>query len=405
MSLKHTQFQDSPTMRSYIKVAREKGWIQEEPLKKEASAPDYQSTDNLMENIMKLCRGLRATGFDKYAEELESKFIQYKQAESAYDVSGETGEDLIDEAHPDGSHKLEGIDSDEAVIETIIDQRKKILDKIEKMPKGKLSTSAEVIDAVKMVFSQESSESQLEKNIDTHMKVAADTFNYVDGLIDREGELSYIGGILGLNPGTGMGKKIPYKIFAQLMKKDLATRPVTLSLIKTIENQLALLQEKIEPTFVGGGVATNIWPDVQRGFKKIKDHLQAAKPSVQKLLGISADKYLSDTTTESKGISPATLPATSQPAANSLMKQFNDNILILQSWKQIISHKLPTEMDADEKAISTDWVDKKIHQISTLRLGFGTLSQEDQTARAPIYSSQLKKATEQFPEFKAKWID
>lgn len=402
MSLKHAQFQDSPTMRSYIKVAREKGWIQEEPLKKEASAPDYQSTDNLMENIMKLCRGLRATGFDKYAEELESKFIQYKRAESVYDVLGETGEDLIDAAHPDGSHKLEGVDSDEAVIETIIDQRKKILEKIEKMPKGKLSTSAEVIDAVKMVFSQESSESQLEKNIDTHMKVATDTFNYVDGLIDREGELSYVGGVLGLIPGMGMGKKVPYKVFAQFMKKDLATRPVSLSLIKNIENQLTSLQETIEPTFAGGGVATNIWPDVQRGFKKIRDHLQAAKPSVQKLLGISADKYLSDPTSQTKSETLALQPPS---LSNNLMKQFNDNILILQSWKQIISHKMPTEMDADEKASATDWIDKKIHQISTLRLGFGTLSPEDQAARATIYSSQLKKATEQFPEFKAKWID
>lgn len=402
MSLKHTQFQDSPTMRSYIKVAREKGWIQEEPLKKEASAPDYQSTDNLMENIMKLCRGLRSTGFDKYAEELESKFIQYKRAESAYDVSGETGEDLIDAAHPDGSHKLEGVESDESVIETIIDQHAKIVEKIEKTPHGKLSTSSEVIDAVRVLLAQESSESQLEKNIDTHMKIAADTFNYVDELIGREGELSYLGGILGLVPGMGMGKKIPYKIFAQIMKKDLATRPVSLSLIKNIENQLAQLQETIEPTFVGGGVATNVWPDVQRGFKKINDHLQAAKLPVQKLLGVSADKYLSDPATQTK--SETLAPQSAQPS-NNLMKQFNDNITILQSWKQIISHKMPNEMDADEKAAGADWIDKKIHQISTLRLGFGTLSPEDQASRANIYSSQLKKATEQFPEFKAKWID
>lgn len=154
MSLKHAQLQDSIIGRSYVKIAQEKGWIQEEPLKKEASAPDYQPTHNLMENILKLCRGLRQSGFDKYAEELESKFVQFKQANCHYDVSGESGEDLIHAAHPKGSHKLDGIDSDEGVIETVLDQHMKILEKIQKMPHGKLSTSAEIISAVKVVLAQ-----------------------------------------------------------------------------------------------------------------------------------------------------------------------------------------------------------------------------------------------------------
>lgn len=165
MSFKHAQLQDSIIGRSYVKIAQEKGWVQEEPLKKEASAPDFHPTTNLMENILKLCRGLRQSGFDKYAEELESKFVQFKQANCHYDVSGETGEDLIHAAHPKGSHKLEGVDSDEGTIETVLDQHMKILEKIQKMPHGKLSTASEIIDAVKVVLAQ--SHDDVKKKLDS----------------------------------------------------------------------------------------------------------------------------------------------------------------------------------------------------------------------------------------------
>lgn len=155
MTFKHTKFEDSTTMRSLVKVAQEKGWVKEEPLQKTAAPKlDLKPTDNLTQNLVKLCTGLRASGFEKQAEELESKFVQYKKANSHYEVTNEKGEDLIHDAHPEESHKMEGIDSDEATFEGILDRHVKMMQAVDEKPTGKLSDASSILDAVKMVLSQ-----------------------------------------------------------------------------------------------------------------------------------------------------------------------------------------------------------------------------------------------------------
>src|SRR5713101_2217630 len=139
MTYKHNDFQSSPTMRSLAKIASNNGWIKAEVAEEKPAQPDLFPTTNLTQNILKLCNGLRNSGLNKYAEELEGKLMNYKQANSLYETSNEEGKDLIDAAHPKGSHKLEGVEGD-AVIETILDQHIKILDKINKKPTGKLAT-------------------------------------------------------------------------------------------------------------------------------------------------------------------------------------------------------------------------------------------------------------------------
>jgi hypothetical protein len=68
-----------------------------------------------------------------------------------YETTKEKGEDLVDAAHPKGSHKLEGVDGD-ATVETILDQHSKIVDIINKKPTGKLASSRDIINAVKKAF-------------------------------------------------------------------------------------------------------------------------------------------------------------------------------------------------------------------------------------------------------------
>lgn len=157
MTFKHVKFEDSPTMRALEKVAREKGLVKPEPLTKKASLvkkADLAPTNNLMENILKLCNGLREQGMVKDAAELETKFLQYKQAQTIYETSKETGEDVLEQAHPDGSHKLEDVDSDEAVVEDLIDKHEKIEDVATEESDGKLSDAASVIASVKTVLGQ-----------------------------------------------------------------------------------------------------------------------------------------------------------------------------------------------------------------------------------------------------------
>jgi hypothetical protein len=156
MTFKHVKFEDSPTMRALEKVAKEKGLVKSESLKKEASAKtSLTPTGSLMENIFKLSSGLREKGMVKEASELEMHYFNYKRAQTLYETSKEKGEDLVDAAHPKGSHKLEGVEGNEAVIETILDNHLKALKMVEKHPTGKFGTSAEVIGAVRKVLGQQ----------------------------------------------------------------------------------------------------------------------------------------------------------------------------------------------------------------------------------------------------------
>jgi len=155
MTFKHTKFEDSAVMRSLERLAKEKNLLPSQTVKTASATPklDLSPSDNLTSNIMILCAGLRDSGMYKQAQELEEKFFTYKQAQTLYETSKETGEDLVDEAHPKGSPKLEGVDAgDLAIIETIVDQQMKLLDVVNKNPTGKLASNKEVINAVKMVL-------------------------------------------------------------------------------------------------------------------------------------------------------------------------------------------------------------------------------------------------------------
>jgi hypothetical protein len=155
MSFKHLKFDDSEVMRSLARVGVEKGIVKEASTKTksihELVGKDLSSSNNLEQDIIKLCDGLRHAGFNKQASELESRFIMWKKADTMYQVSKEKGEDLIHAAHPEGSHKLKGVSGDNAV-RTVIDRRLAFLKLLNKEPTGKLSTAKEIIGAVKIAL-------------------------------------------------------------------------------------------------------------------------------------------------------------------------------------------------------------------------------------------------------------
>lgn len=154
MTFKNIPFDDSVTMRSLVKVAKEKGWLkEEEPIRKEAdSKTNFSPTNNMDENIIKLCQALRLKGFNIQAEDLEKKFSLYKKAKAIkyYKVFKETGEDLIEEAHPKGSHKVSDIEGD-ATVETIIDQHLEIVKTVNKQPTGKVTNASILLDVSRVL--------------------------------------------------------------------------------------------------------------------------------------------------------------------------------------------------------------------------------------------------------------
>ena len=150
MTYKNVKFHESPVMRSLERVAVEKGIIKPETIQKTASkkGTNLAPGPNLEENIFKLCSGLREQGFSKQAIEIESKFFNLKKAVHLYDTHGETGDDLINAAHPDGSHQMKDVDGD-AMIETILDKHKAMKRMIEKEPTGKQGSVKKLADIVK----------------------------------------------------------------------------------------------------------------------------------------------------------------------------------------------------------------------------------------------------------------
>lgn len=139
MSFKHTKFDDSESMRSFAKVGVEKGLVTPETssVVKTASSK-ISATGDLVQDVMILCASLRKAGMEKHAEDLENNFLLYKKSESLYETFKETGEDLVDMAHPEGSHKLQDL---EHTVLTITDRHKKIKDIVNKKPTGKLDDS------------------------------------------------------------------------------------------------------------------------------------------------------------------------------------------------------------------------------------------------------------------------
>ena len=114
---------------------------------------------NNTKKILQLTSQLRNKGYHKHADELEYKYLFLKRSETnLYSVLRETGEDLLDQAHPEGSVKMEDAKDEGGVVETLLDQKKKIEKAVSKDPTGKLS-AASVARLIKKI-SQEKQENQ-----------------------------------------------------------------------------------------------------------------------------------------------------------------------------------------------------------------------------------------------------
>lgn len=112
--------------------------------------------DTLDSKILALCTRLRAQSFTKQAAALEQRFLQFKTSSTAlYDLSGETGEQLIDGAHPEGDVEMVEAADELGVVETILSRHKKIVDMVQGKSLGKqASPNEEAVALSKEVASQ-----------------------------------------------------------------------------------------------------------------------------------------------------------------------------------------------------------------------------------------------------------
>lgn len=183
---KHISANDSEVMQEFTKIAKAKGLIKQDTAiqravravqndlqatPKKISKTSFVSTGNFGQDMLKLCDGLRETGLVAQAETVEKLFLSlnaheigYKKAQTYVPMYGawkETGEDLLNEAHPEGSVEMAEAGDELGVVEDKLEQHKKIKQVVEKDPTGKLASlddfgrltsKAQVLATLKMVL-------------------------------------------------------------------------------------------------------------------------------------------------------------------------------------------------------------------------------------------------------------
>lgn len=105
------------------------------------SIPDTASlatAASVINELISLANDLEDMGDVKTAMAVDKQINIYKKAiNSLYDVTGETGDEFINQTHPKGGVTVVPAKDEGGKIETIVEQHKKILDKVNKNPTGK----------------------------------------------------------------------------------------------------------------------------------------------------------------------------------------------------------------------------------------------------------------------------
>lgn len=161
--MKHISFDDSTVMNELLKIAHKEGLIKsadeslpapelperelppDVPLspKEDMDIPDDlvpQYADDAADDKECDCEGEPDCDCDKEdkKDKKKDKKATAAASEKLYDVSGETGEQLVDKAHPGGGTRTELTHSktDENLVETIVEQQQKDMEVAHSVPKG-----------------------------------------------------------------------------------------------------------------------------------------------------------------------------------------------------------------------------------------------------------------------------
>lgn len=374
MTFKHVKFEDSAVMRSLEKLAREKGLVKDEPITKAASSNVHLSPSaSLTEKILHLSAGLRASGFDKHATDLEERFLAYKQAQTLYETSSEKGEDLVDRAHPKGSHKLDGVDGNEAIVETIIDQHLKNMKAIEKTPTGKLGSSQEVLNVVKIVLAQSAVE--IQKNKYREIVSILTQMLHVLTPVKDEGDWRVRFAFLANIPTSTLGKKINAGVPAG--PEDVQAFQ---NAIKAVRSQLMFVDPNSED-FKKDKEA--MWP------KRLNYRLQNYDAWVQ------LDELLKQW--EAKGNEFATLAA---GGLDSFTAKIDKQLGRLSGMKSLLKDEGFTDADRKQGAAWIAYFERKLNNWKSVIAGITDADQKGEVAKQ--YEGKLNDLTVQINQFDAQ---
>ena len=92
----------------------------------------------IVKELVALANDLEELGANKVAQVVDKETKRFKKAmDGLYDITGETGKDLIDEAHPGGGVVIAPSKEEGGKIETIVEEQEKNIKKVLKTPTGK----------------------------------------------------------------------------------------------------------------------------------------------------------------------------------------------------------------------------------------------------------------------------
>jgi hypothetical protein len=387
MTFKHSDFDDSSVMRSLVKVAAEKGWLPASNIAKTAANEkaqiDFHPSENLFANILKLCQGLRTLGLEKYADDLEVKYLNFKQANTLYNVSGEDGDDLLHSAHPKGSHKLVDVEGKEATVEDLLDKHLQFLGVVNKKPNGKLANH-QILNQVMVVLAEE--------DLDSLYNKAAVEFEKFQQL--------YSGIARRLNEANNTNAAYFQFIQGVINKRDVYQNT-------NIENLLSAsldnLKNDKKPGFFATSEENQTWQnEVVPMFEIAYRYSNAFKNTVSTIRNIEAGKRTSDIKKEYDPEAAEKAPAAPvnvDDDSTKLVQNYNDTANTIGLYKARVSAKGLANADELNK-----WLDSAEAIVKKLGAEYSESQYKADPEIMQSYTTKLSNINAKLDAFKNKWL-
>lgn len=383
MSFKHNN-SNSSVAQALEKIALARGLIKPQEKAKQKEL-DLEITASLSENILKLCNGLKHYGLDSYAEDLENNFINFKVAEAK-----ETGEDVINSAHPDGSHKLEGVAGD-SLVETIIDKHLKMLEIANKEANGKLSSANQIISAVKNALGQHFIDTFKDPRSSADITETEENKKKIQS---AQSKFDQAVKILSID-----AKNIEYN-YPNTVKEIIGSDKNLYDYIMGVQNST-----------VSANVLKNLNDNVRIFYHAINNNSEISAENKQKLQG--HDSQVSALIKEAKDLidsmysfeTPEEKLATLKAKIQTQSDRIDRNIQILNTYvKKLTSSK---KYDAEDESSGVAWLEGQRVELETYQNALWDLPTAKDGKQSVNFSELLKKINltiTESSEFYKKWI-
>lgn len=383
MSFKHNNL-TSPVLHSLAISARTNGKL---PIPQAAPKPlDLSPSSILMDNIVRLAQGLRTKGLHSEAQEIEQNFLDYKQANVLYDVSEETGEDLIQSAHPKGSHKLEGVAGDEATFEDILDRHAKMLQVVEKKPTGKHSSAAHILQQVKQALGQAAA-----------VKDPTALIQSANSDMDKVYAMAVHSGGLSNTVLTWLEGRITLiKKLVGVSANDLSLDEINKAMdaIDAIRRNLhPNMLHNYLPEFLNKGVSSDVL------WRTIEPILIGARQKLEDAASFAANIQANPASAKTPEVATTSTKPTTDPSA-SFTTTLDNAIAEFRRVKGFVASEDPK--DAQAVARTQAWLDKRMRGLQALRVKFE--AEPNKSQAIPDYQSMLTKYTAGLSDIKKDWL-